>query len=926
MTTRPPDRLLVSDKLVGRAKEIQLVTKFLRSVARSGEALLLLGEPGVGKTVLLDAGAEEASALGFQILRLAGVEYEADVSYSGLNQCLLPVIEAMDGLSAAHHEAISVALGLDSGPAPDRLVVSNAALALLRLEAVDQPLLVIVDDMQWLDRSSASVLVFVARRLQGSHIGVLAAARSGSEGLFDRSGLPECEVEPLDDGAAGGLIANAFPGLAASVRQRLLIEAQGNPLALLELPSGLSGRQRTAMRALPSVLPLSRRLQALFVSKVAELPKETRRLLLVAVLDGTGDLRLLSASAKGQHWLEDLALAEETRLVHVDVDTHRLVFRHPLIRSAVVESSTSDELRRSHLALAELLADEPERRAWHLAEASIEPDEEVAGLLEHSAHQILRKGDATGAINALTRAADLSPGDSDRSRRLAKAAFIGMRGELRDISQLLEDARQSELDDSGNLYAAAAAAYMLINGDGNVDTAHGLLVRAIEAQTERSDISAHTQALQTLSLISYLGGRAELWVPVHDAVRRLGSNAPLDLLVMHRTLADPARSSKQELDLLDAAIGDLANERDPWRSLAISASGYWVDRLGDCRELIWRVVRDGREGELVGQAINALQMLCADDFLAGLWDETLELALEGERLCAAHDYQINAWYYWCQQGMVAAARGDADRVNALTEKTLRWGVPRGVGLAQAAVHLVRSLEAVGNGDFEVAYHHATSISPAGQLASHAPTALFVFLDLVESAVRTRRFAEADAHVAALLETGVSAISPRLALLVGGSAAIAAQDHKAGELFEDAMAIPGTDRWPFDLARVQLAYGEYLRRQRATTDARKYLTNALTAFQGLGARGWVERASQELRASGQGQARTSGLQAACSQLTSQEHEIAMLAAAGMTNKEIGERLFLSHRTVGAHLYRVFPKLGITSRAALRDALADQTQEE
>jgi DNA-binding CsgD family transcriptional regulator len=242
------------------------------------------------------------------------------------------------------------------------------------------------------------------------------------------------------------------------------------------------------------------------------------------------------------------------------------------------------------------------------------------------------------------------------------------------------------------------------------------------------------------------------------------------------------------------------------------------------------------------------------------------------------------------------------------------------------VHLVRSLEAVGNGDFEVAYHHATSISPAGQLASHAPTALFVFLDLVESAVRTRRFAEADAHVAALLETGVSAISPRLALLVGGSAAIAAQDHKAGELFEDAMAIPGTDRWPFDLARVQLAYGEYLRRQRATTDARKYLTNALTAFQGLGARGWVERASQELRASGQGQARTSGLQAACSQLTSQEHEIAMLAAAGMTNKEIGERLFLSHRTVGAHLYRVFPKLGITSRAALRDALADQTQEE
>lgn len=925
--TSPPGQRS-AEPLVGRAAELDLIRSFIDESARRGGALLLSGEPGAGKTVLLDAAAAAGSAAGIRILRAAGAEFEADVIFSGLNQLFLPLHGEFGRLSTEHAEALSVALGLGDGPSADRHVISTAALALLRQVAADCPVLLITDDLPWLDRASAVVLGFVARRVTGSRIGFLAAARSGAESFFERGDLPGHDLQPLDAEAAAALVSARFPALAPRVRERLLAEAQGNPLALLELPAALSGAQRAARRALPSVLPLSRRLQALFASRLTDLPAHTRHLLLLAVLDGTGDLRVLQAAAAGRREVEDLAPAEKVRLVQVDESTGRLAFRHPLTRSAVIELSTSDERRQAHQALAGQLADQPERRAWHLAEAAVEPDEHVAVLLEDAARQILRRGDAVGSVTALIRAADLSPRGPDRSRRLAEAAYIGadVTGELRNVSQLLADARSADPEYRGSMSAAVAASYLLLNGEGDVDTAHRLLAGALEGRAVSYDATNSTliEALHTLLLVCFFGGRAELWDPFHAAIARLAPHVPTVLAVQARTFADPARTAVPALGQLDAVISGLADEADPVQIVRTGIAAVFVDRLAGCREALWRVVRDGREGGAVTSAIDALTLLCFDGFISGRWDEARRLADEGLDLCEAHGYQVLAWPGRYHKALLAAACGDQESARALADEMNRWAAPRRIRAVQLYSSHARALAALGRGDFEDAYQQAAAVSPAGVLASHIPIALWVTMDLVEAAVRTGRRAEAAAHVAAMRDADVAAISPRLALTAAGSAAMAAPDAAAGGLFAAAIAVPGADRWPFELARVQLAYGERLRRGRATTASRVQLSAALATFQRLGARPWAARAGHELRATGLTKSRADG--AGPATLTPQEREIASLAAAGLSNKQIAERLFLSHRTVSAHLYQVFPKLGVTSRAALRDALADLPAEQ
>jgi DNA-binding CsgD family transcriptional regulator len=917
-----------AEPLIGRDRDVGFLRAFVDQSAVGGGALLLSGDPGVGKTVLLDAAATHATAAGTRVMRAAGAEFEADLSFAALNQVLYPLLDGLPQLSALQGKALSVALGLSDGSPADRLVVSNAALALLLQAAAARPLLVIVDDLPWVDRASAVVLGFVARRLAGSRVGFLAAFRSGEESFFDRSGLPGYELQSLDDAAAAALVGDRFPALAPRVRQRLLADAQGNPLALLELPVALLGGPQRA-GALPAVLPLSRRLQSLFASRVSGLPAAARELLLLAVLEGTGDLSVLKGAMSGQRGIEDLAPAERTRLVQVDQGTGRLVFRHPLTRSAVVELSTSDQRRRAHRVLAGQRADQPERRAWHLAEAAVGPDEEVAGLLEQVADLTLRRGDAVGAIAALLRAAELSPGGEERSRRLALAAYLGadVTGDLRNVPQLLEDAHRADPERAGSLVAAVAASSHLLNGDGDVDTAHRLLVGAIEMQPGPydADDTILIEALYTLLLVCFFGGRAELWAPFETALGQVRPHVPELLAVLSKTFPDPARTALPALGQLDAAIASLRQEADPVRIVRVGIAAAYVDRLAGCREALWRVVRHGRGGGAVTSAIDALFLLGNDGFLAGQWDEVAQVCDEGLGLCDVHGYRLLAWPGLFLQALLAAARGDDDQTQALTDQMTRWASPRRIGSVQSYAAHAKALAALGRGDFETAYQQATAVSPAGVLAAHVPHALWLVMDLVEAAMRTGRQAEAAAHVAAARKADLAAISPRLALITGGSAAIAAPDDQDGELFEQALAIPGVDRWPFDLARIQLAFGERLRRTKATTQARTQLAAALDTFQQLGARPWAARAGNELRATGLSRGQADAIGPAS--LTPQQREIATLAAAGLTNKQIGERLFLSPRTIATHLYQLFPKLGVTSRAALRDALTtEQPQDE
>jgi len=915
--------------LIGRAGEIAFLRGFVRETAVSGGALLLSGDPGMGKTVLLTALADAAAASGTMVLRVAGAQFEGEVSFAALNQALLPLLAELDELgavgviSAAHRDALRVALGFGTGPAPDMLLVSSAALMLLRQVSRRVPLLLIVDDLLWIDRASAGVLSFVARRLGGARAGMLAASRTGASSYFDQAGLPGYELRPLDDEAAAELVATRFPGLDPQVRSRVLAVAQGNPLALLELPQALSDAQRSAIEPLPSVLPLGQRLQELFTSRITRLPPATRALLLVAALEATGDLRMLDAAGGSDYQLDDLTPAERDHLVQVAESPRRITFRHPLIRAAVVEASTISERRQAHEALAVLLADQPERRAWHLGAACVGPDEQVAALLEEAAHRTQQRGDYSGAVARLTRAAALSPDPAERSRRLTRAAYIGAEGngEMRSTSELLKEARRASLDSGDSLLHASAAVFVMLNSDGHLDTAHQLLVGAIEGGDHHYDAgdTALIGALRTLALLCFLGGRRELADPLYSALARLSPQVPADLALTLDMFADPARTGVAALPTLDAALRTAHREVDPNSIQWLAKAAMYADRIAEVREPLWRTVRQGRAGEAGRRHLVALTYLCVDDFLRGDWAEAAQLAEEGLRVSEEGGGRFFGWYLRYNQALLAAAQGRFDTSRALAGQIIGWAGPRGVGTARVFAHHILVLADLGQADYESAYHHATEMSPAGTLDSHVPHCLWVVMDLVEAAVRTRRQAEAERHVKAMRAAGISALSPRLAILVAASEAIAADDdEQALAFFEKALSLPTVDQWPFDVARVRLAYGERLRRVRATTESRVHLRAALAAFEKLGAEPWATRAQLELRATGLTARPRSGAWDLAT-LTPQELQIARLAASGMTNKQIAEQLYLSPRTVGGHLYQIFPKLGITTRAALRDAL-------
>jgi DNA-binding CsgD family transcriptional regulator/tetratricopeptide (TPR) repeat protein len=908
-------------ELVGRDVDIASVCGFVDEAAVRGGALLVSGDAGVGKTALLDVAALHAGAAGTRVVRAIGAEFEAELSFSGLNTVLDPLLDGLASLPPMHRRALSVALGLDDGAPSDRLVLSNAVLALLRDAAARGPLLVVVDDLPWVDRASSLVLASAVRRLSGTRVGFLAASRTEAESFFDRAGLRSYELEPLDEAAATSLLVQRFPALAPRARERLVAEAQGNPLALLELPIALRAVS-PGRRQLGDVLPLTARLEKLFESRIRELPQSTIALLLLAVLDGTGDLRVLETAA-GESGLDDLAAAEHARIVKVDGSPVRLTFRHPLIRSAVVALSTSDQRRRAHRVLASCVSGD-DLRSWHLSEAAVGPDEAVASLVESVALAHLNRGDAVRAVSAMSRAAELSPATADEARRWAQAAYIGatVLGDLGNAPQVLDDVRESDPDHEGSLAWAVASGYHLLNGDGDVDTAHRLLVGAIETMRDASDAHVEVlfEAVYNLLEVCFFGGRADLWPPFDRAIGRLHPPVPRFLELLAKTIPDPARDATGVLERLEEAIADLNHESNPTRIVRTAVASAYIDRLPGCRPALWRVVNDGRGGGAVTMAIQALALLGFDYFLTGEWDSIDDVTDEAVALCDSHSYGLLRWPARAVQALLASARGDTANTRAITDEMIRWAVPRrALAMRTYALH-ARALDAIGRADFESAYRDASDISPAGTIASHVPHAMWMVLDLVEAATRTGRSDEAAAHAAAAKETGLPAISSRLALITAGATATATTDDTdAIALYEQALVMPDAEQWPFDLARIQLLYGERLRRVRSTTRSRQMLRVAHDAFRRLGAQPWSQRAGNELRATGL-TIDTTGLRRPAS-LTSQQLEIALLAAEGLTNKEIGERLFLSHRTVGTHLYQIFPKLGITSRAALRDALND-----
>lgn len=917
MTAGPPGR---HSSLMGRAADLALIDEFLARAAAEGGSLVLTGEPGVGKTALLRVAADRAVAAGTRVVRAEGVEFEATGVFSGLSQILIPLSAGLETLLPVHRDTLAAVLGMAEGEPPKPPQVAQAALSLVRGKAAERPLLLVVDDLQWMDRYSADVLSFVVRRLGGSRAGFLAAARTGALKGFEPAGVTRHDLTMLDPEAASALLRERFPTLAPRVRQRLLEEAQGNPLALLELPPALSGPQQAAWQALPTVLPLTDRLQALFASQISLLPATTRTLLLLAVLAGPTDYALLDQAVGGE-LLEHVAPAERAGLVRADDSTRQLVFRHPLTRSAVVGMSTAQERREAHRRLADILVEQPDRRCWHLAAATPAPDEKVATLLHDSARRTLRRGDPASAAVLLARAADLSPDPADRSSRLAEAAFIEgtMSWQLERVPALLARARQTPLGAGAELHAASADAYLMLNGDGDIDSSHQRLVVAINTYGGAFDADdrALIGAIDALFQVCLWGGREYLWRPYLAALARLNPAAPEANALLTNGF-DPVRATPAVLSRLDAVLARLYAEVDPDEIGKLTSAAVYVDRLPSCRDLLRRLIRGEQQGGAVTQAIGARGNLAADAFINGRWDEADQTIAQAVQSCEANGHLLFAQNFHYLGGLMAAVRGDHERARQLTDALLRWGTPRHADLPQAWAAHIRAVDALGRGDFEDAFQNAATVSPPGTFPPYTATAVWVCLELIEAAMRTGRKAEAAMHVAAMREADFAAISPRLDFVVRASAALAAGNDGSAALFESALGLPGVREWPFDTARVRLAHGEQLRRAHATAAAEVQLTAAHDVFEHLGAHPWTARAAAELRAAGRGRDPSATI------LTWQEYEIAELAAAGLTNKQIGERLFLSHRTISTHLYRIFPKLGITSRAALRDALATVTR--
>ena len=907
--------------LLGRSDEVELIEALLAGRGPAGPGLLLRGDPGVGKTALLDVAAARAQAAGRRVLRASGAEFEAEIGFSALHQLFYPLRERVDRLAARHRDVLRQVFGLASGPALDPVVVSTAVLALLGEVAAARALLVLVDDVPWIDRDSATVLGFAARRIGDDPIVFLAAARTGVDSFFDRVGLPEREIGPLGEQPAAVLLDTRYPDLAPPTRQRLLDAAAGNPLALLQLPPALTDGQRSGRDALPGSLPLSRRLEAIFAARARALPAPTRQVLLLAALNADASLATIRSAALGCSDVDDLAPARRADLVHADTNEDHLVFHHPLIRSAIVQTSSPSERRAAHQALAAALAGDPDRRAWHLAEAAVGPDEAVARALEEAARSVQRRGSVSAGVTALVRAGELSPQPANRSRRLAEAAFLAsVTGPLDRATRLLADARHAPAATTGSIFAATAAR-LLTMGEGDIDAAHRLLARALDDVADTAEASSDW--VTNLMCVCVYGDRPESWQLLESALARFEPEGVTTLRLCYEALTDPARSSHSVREGLARAFAALPADAGSWQLVPLAYAALRLDMLSEYRHVYRRMIERERDGGAIGLVITGFLLLSVDSYHRGQWDEAEALARQGLDLAAAHGYQLFEGQLRCRLALAAAARGNVDLALALSDEITTWAVPRGVGMTKAFARYARAIAALGQGDYEDAYAQAARINPAGTPSSGAAGSWMV-MDLVEAAVRTGRLDQARAHVAAAQQAGIAAISPRMALITAGAAALAAPDHKAGPLFQAALSVPEADRWPFEQARIQLAYGQWLRRTRDTTRARLHLRAAIETLDRLGARTWAQRARNELRATGV--ATTTRPDTRAASLTAQERQIATLAATGLTNKQIGERLFLSHRTVGAHLHRAFPKLGITSRAALRDALEAITPEE
>jgi DNA-binding CsgD family transcriptional regulator len=658
----------------------------------------------------------------------------------------------------------------------------------------------------------------------------------------------------------------------------------------------LDDGQLAGRALLPEFLPLSARLRTAFGPQ--KLPSATLGALLKVALEP--DIVLPEAA-------DDLAQAVDSGLAYADAG--RIRFRHPLIRAAIVHHAPPAERRNAHEALAAVMAGSPLRHAWHLAASTTVADESVAGALEEAC---LGNCTMSSAYAALVRAAQLSPNPVDRDRRLSLAAYVGVStGRLDEVPVLLAEAGRAAYRSSAIGYAATAQ--LVVHRDGDIEAGYRLVLQALDILDDGDQRGAEA-ILCTLLLVSLYSQAAEPWELLNKVIGRFEPDAVVPFRLCYDAYVDPCRTADAVRAGLAQAFTAPSNQT-PWRLLPLTFAAAAMDVMADYRYLLTRMIEQERDGGAIAMVIPGLMLLCHDSYAHGQWDEADALAQEGLDLATSYGYRLWQGQLQAQLALGTALRGDADTCRARCADTMNWAGPRAIGVTEAYARWAANLAAIGQGDFDDALGHVTKVDPPGVPGR------WMVLDLAEAAVRSGRPGLARAHVAAAQRGGLHRISPRIELMMIAATALTLDDDQAEEGFEAALSVPYAARWPWELARVQLAYGQWLRRTRDTARARIQLRAAHETFERIGAHAFARRTRDELRAAGVGY----GVQATTptsrliSALTAQEEQIAQLAATGLTNKQIAARLVLSHRTIASHLHRLYPKLGIASRAGLRAAL-------
>ncbi|MGI5418942.1 AAA family ATPase [Actinomadura luteofluorescens] len=903
--------------MVGRDGERELLSAFV--AADTGRALVLRGEAGVGKSALLDHAASVAASHRYEVIRAAGVEAEAELPFAGLHQLVHPLLTHLPGLDDGYRAVFDVVFGRREGKAPSVMSLGIAVLDLLSVAAARNPPLLLVDDGQWLDAASADVCGFVGRRLAGVPVKMLIAVRADSPSRFDTAALPETAVSALPDEAAGRLLDLRYPDLDAHARSVVLEHAQGNPLALLELPPYLDDERAGYAAGELLDIPLSRRLQHLYGTRIERLDPSERAELLKGALDGVGAGTAANRAHGARYRMRHVDRAAASGLLDVDPAGGAVVFRHPLIRSAVVQSATPGLRRAAHAELAALHRGDVERRAHHLAASAVDPDEETAAALEAAADSATRRGHATAAVTWLTRAAEVSADPAARSRRLGDAAFIAGHSALLDRAQAIVRSVPPP-DGSEPPSTAVTAGYVALHEDGDVRSSHLRVAAAIERLAGR-DAGESGEALDRLMIlllaIGQYAGDGATWTRTRRLLRSLADRVDPRAAIYHDAWSDVVRHGAGLRERVERAFADPSG-LEPWDVSRLAIAASQVDALSGFRPYLRRAADREVKTGAVANGMTVLQLLMLDQMAAGEWDDAERTGRRALELTTSHGYALLAHQSRAHLGLLAAMRGDLDGAREAQAIVDAWARPRGVGFLTQIADAIGTAAALSEGDYEGAYLHAIGITAPGSFEDCAHQASRTLLDLVEAAVQTGRLEQARLHAVAARDARLPDISPRLALVTYGALAMTASGEKeADDMYARAESHPEASGFPFELARVRLARGVRLRHTQGPKAAWPVLTGAAESFERLGASGWAGRARAELRACG-APARAS--LPSLTALTWQERRIAELAATGLTNKEIGERTHLSPRTVSSHLYRVFPKLGITSRAALRDALA------